>query len=122
MADDANAVRSDRGAELLPFPAEAIIRRQPGHRGDQVAVTHRGETAIYASPADLALAFRAHDPVLTAAIAEAKAAVAGALAAADKARLLQGLAARRQAEADRLLRMIFVGAVIAAALAVVVLL
>lgn len=44
---------------LTPFPAERILwARTPG---DQVAVTHRGDTTIYDDPEALAAEVREHD-------------------------------------------------------------
>jgi hypothetical protein len=65
-----NAVRELSGAELFTFPAERIVRRQPGARGDQVAVTHRGDTVIFACPEDLREQVRANDPDYQAKVAE----------------------------------------------------
>jgi hypothetical protein len=44
--EDANTVRAT-GAELFAFPAEHIVRPQPGHRGDQVVLIHQGQTDIW---------------------------------------------------------------------------
>lgn len=62
MLQDANAVRlgSDSDDVLVYFPEPRILRhRTPG---DEVAVTHAGQTTIYASPAHLAAEMRLRDP------------------------------------------------------------
>lgn len=112
MSPDANAVRTPGGRPdvLVAFPEDRILRARTF--GDQVAVTHRGETTIYESPQAMAGAVREYDPVARsfmdqlgenlAAAREASAAADGAKAAAlrlyDEARKVDA-AAR-----DRLIR------------------
>lgn len=51
-------------ADILTFPAQHIFREQPGHRGDQVAVTHMGQTLIFGSPQAMYASLREADPIL----------------------------------------------------------
>lgn len=52
--DDANGVRALLEAVIARFPIDRIVRHAPpGGRHDQVAVTHLGQTTVYASPRHL---------------------------------------------------------------------
>lgn len=137
---DANVVRPGARQVLAEFPASRILHaRTPG---DQVAVTHFGETTIYESPAALAAAFRDQDPLAQAHLENAQriAAEAGELAAAIEARrtdadrrcadarTLEARAQERiraahaaQAEVRRLLTLFGASLLVALVLAIVVL-
>lgn len=105
--DDANAVRDLRGAEIIGFPPDCVIRRRDLYP-DQVVVTHHGETRVYDTPDELYATFRAADPELRRLVAEA-----------GRQRRAW---ARRHAEAERLLGRIGVGVLLAAVLGGVLLL
>lgn len=111
--DETNGVRAPApvpSAEIFAFPADQIIRPQPGARGQQVCVTYHGATTLYASPEALAAAIDAvrglPDGPLGA-LREAEDLVRRAGAARDAWRA-------RQRQAETLLRLIAIGAGVAA--------
>lgn len=97
--DEANAVRGN----VLAFPPSG----RPIGRDDRVAVTHRGETEVYASPAALIAEFRKHDRRHADLVRQAEHTLDRAQAARTRAavELANARAARRQA--DHLLATIF---------------
>lgn len=121
-----NAVRDGiHSADVYRFPASAIFRRQPGDRGDQVVIVHRGECEIYESPAALARALLAGDGPSQARLAEADRLQAFARLEAADASQVRRAAAARWRQADDLLQFIgaasFCAAVFAALILAVIL-
>lgn len=107
-------------ADVYRFPDAFVVRPPPGSRGDQVAVVHRSETTLYASPRALADAVIAADPAYAAAIAAAGEAARDARALQADAQLLLRAAKLAKAAAERRLERVGLACALAACLAAVI--